>query len=797
MIANIDENGNDLGNLTLDTGSLAYTDIADHDKEKSYYLNVGFTMGDDTNTNQTESGNNYNASGNYSNHDKEQINRATVGEGNIIVRDNPQQDLSDLNRDTSIAQEITKDDSKDVNLYASTTALDSLGNLVESEEKRNEQLNKWKDNVASVGSTEAWGQVAENVTDVGEDIATTYSKLNEKDALGFGSFVDGLDANHKITQLKNDLKRTEEGRALLEQLQSDNPDERLAAQAAIGNLAQTKFGIDPSDILFYSEQETDSASLKSTLLADLKGGTVIEQGHDEYGNIFVNVDKATDAKDMANTIGHEVYETYTQQTGGANDATQEVIANMVGNQLANRLDQAVGGTLGNIGTGGLAGSATVQYGNTRADNVGNAQVDYRRLTLNEAQALDKVREVIQGNSSLSAEEKQIAHLQLNALACAAVECANGVSEKDPLYKDLLALQQAGESLQGQGMNLSEILGEDAAGQFTHGWRDEFNDALTRNDGALTVVGGIVQAAAGAAGVVGGVAMTAGGAVGCAPTAGLTCLAVPAGGAVTGLSASEFAAGLDKTFGDYTHTEGLGVALSLSGATHQGDVSPDIELLKGAGIVGLEILAAKVGGKALDKVLDKYQDVKSGQINHTDDMIPGADSAGNIGNIPNSVTRKDNDFSATTNTKNQKKSYIDEEGNLVPANPYGDITIQQHVRGADPAKSNSQYTSTTAVDGNTTSGVKNYGENTIEIDTKRLQQDINAGKVNDVEIIPPKRVQAELQNDVDQIQIRYDANPSPKNAQKLERAKQDLENATRDNECLIRGCVPSEYIKGGQ
>ncbi|WP_215398945.1 hemagglutinin repeat-containing protein [Rheinheimera oceanensis] len=160
VIANIDENGNDLGNLTLDTGSLAYTDIADHDKEKSYYLNVGFTMGDDTNTNQTESGNNYNASGNYSNHDKEQINRATVGEGNIIVRDNPQQDLSDLNRDTNIAQEVTKDDSKDVNLYASTTALDSLGNLVENPEQ---QLNKWKDNVASVGSTEAWGQVVDNV----------------------------------------------------------------------------------------------------------------------------------------------------------------------------------------------------------------------------------------------------------------------------------------------------------------------------------------------------------------------------------------------------------------------------------------------------------------------------------------------------------------------------------------------------------------------------------------------------------------------------------------------------------
>ncbi|MEN3156862.1 hemagglutinin repeat-containing protein [Alkalimonas sp. NCh-2] len=380
LIANLDEHGNDQGNLTLDTGSLAYSDIKDHDQEKSYYLNVGFTQGNNTNTNQQESGANYSASGHYSNHDKEQINRATVGEGTITVRDNPGQDLSDLNRDSQIAQEVTKDDSKAITLYASTTALDSLGNLVENPEQ---QLGQWKDNVANVGSVDAWGIVAENVTDVGEDIVTTYSTLNKKEVLGLSSFLDGLDANHKMTQLKNELMRTAEGQALLEQLQSEDPDEHLAAQAAIGQLAQSKFGIDPSDILFYSETETDSTSLQSTLLADVKGATVIEQGHDEYGNIFVNVDNASDGKDMASTIGHEVYETYTLQTGGVNDATQEVIADMVGNQLANRLDGALGGTLGNTGTTGLAGSATVQYGNTRADNVGNAQVDYRYLTPSE------------------------------------------------------------------------------------------------------------------------------------------------------------------------------------------------------------------------------------------------------------------------------------------------------------------------------------------------------------------------------------------------------------------------------
>ena len=166
-------------------------------------------------------------------------------------------------------------------------------------------------------------------------------------------------------------------------------------------------------------------------------------------------------------------------------------------------------------------------------------------------------------------------------------------------------------------------------------------------------------------------------------------------------------------------------------------------------------------------------------------------------VPDSVTRRDNDFSATTNNKDKKKSYIDEDGTLTPANPDGDITVQQHVRGADPAKGNSQYTSTTAVDDVATTTPKDYGNNTIEIDTKRLQQDIDTGKVKDDEILPPQRVQAELQGNIDKAQARYDANPSPTNSDKLQDAKRDLDHAVRDNECLIKGCVPSDYIQGGQ
>ncbi len=415
VIANIDEEGNDGGNLSLNTGTLAYSDIEDHDQEKSTYLNVGFTMGDDNSTNQTESGTNYTASGHYNNHDKEQINRATVGEGTITVRDSTEQDLSDLNRDTDLAQETTKDDSQSTNLYASTTATDSLTNLAENP---GQQLNQWKDNVASVFSTDAWGQVGENTTDALEDTYNAGSAVATNKDLGVGNFWVSLDSTHKMTQLKNDLTRTAEGQALLARLTSDDPDQRLAAEAELGHMAQEKFGIDPSDIHFYQGSETTSESLADTVLSGVnKGATVTEEGHSEYGNILVNVDNATDGKDMTNTVGHEVYETVTLQTGGENDASQEAIANLVGGQLANRIDQATGGELANVGTDDLAGSNTVRQGTQHANAVGNAQVDYRQLQSKEMQAIKKMAPLMAKKEGITEEaaEKRMAEELLSHL----------------------------------------------------------------------------------------------------------------------------------------------------------------------------------------------------------------------------------------------------------------------------------------------------------------------------------------------------------------------------------------------
>jgi hypothetical protein len=175
----------------------------------------------------------------------------------------------------------------------------------------------------------------------------------------------------------------------------------------------------------------------------------------------------------------------------------------------------------------------------------------------------------------------------------------------------------------------------------------------------------------------------------------------------------------------------------------------------------------------------------------------ADEAASINNkkgeaFEDAIYRQDNKpYSNEGRQPGRLKSSIDENGNLVPANKDGTATIQDHVRGAEPKKSNSPYTSFS--EGKPGIG-KKYGDNVIEVDIKKLEADIASGKVKDVEVIRPKEVQAELQRKIDAAQQKYDNNPTENNAKRLEATKQDLEHARRDAEVLVKGEVPSEYIK---
>jgi len=93
--------------------------------------------------------------------------------------------------------------------------------------------------------------------------------------------------------------------------------------------------------------------------------------------------------------------------------------------------------------------------------------------------------------------------------------------------------------------------------------------------------------------------------------------------------------------------------------------------------------------------------------------------------------------------------------------------------------------------------KNYGSQQIEIRTRDLQRDINAGRVSPetTEIVPPQKVVEVLQQKVDEAQAKYNKNPSGDNLVSLDRAKEILDYAKRDGECLIKGCVPKPYTSG--
>ena len=157
--------------------------------------------------------------------------------------------------------------------------------------------------------------------------------------------------------------------------------------------------------------------------------------------------------------------------------------------------------------------------------------------------------------------------------------------------------------------------------------------------------------------------------------------------------------------------------------------------------------------------------------------------------PEEIIRRDNNPYDSIG-RSGKKSHIDKNGDLFPANPKGKATVEQHIRGAEPAKSDSPYTSFSA-DSNTP---KSYGNKKITVDSQRLKKDIDSGKLKDVEMVDQESIGGKLQKKIDEAQAKYDSNPSKKNAKLLERRKMDLKNTQRDKEILIKGKVPKKYIK---
>ncbi|WP_095136374.1 hemagglutinin repeat-containing protein [Pseudomonas sp. Irchel s3a10] len=147
----------DNGNLKLDTDTLGYRNITGKDNEHGYYLNVSGSYGggggaqaDKPNKGmEGESKNSWAVEGYKYDKDRQQTLNATVGEGQIVVRNDKvtgQDSTAGLNRDVNKAYEVTKDEEHRTTLYVSNTSLDAVSHPLET-------LERWGDNVTNIHKT--------------------------------------------------------------------------------------------------------------------------------------------------------------------------------------------------------------------------------------------------------------------------------------------------------------------------------------------------------------------------------------------------------------------------------------------------------------------------------------------------------------------------------------------------------------------------------------------------------------------------------------------------------------------
>ncbi len=129
--------------LSLDTGDLGYSDI--RDKNKMIGLNGGISAHSSTGANAGSSSN-YNVKADLQN--KTQVNKSTIGQGTITVRNDSDKDLSDLNRDMANAQIKVKD--TDVTIEADKASVNALLNPIDTAKEIKHEGQRIGDRVETV-----------------------------------------------------------------------------------------------------------------------------------------------------------------------------------------------------------------------------------------------------------------------------------------------------------------------------------------------------------------------------------------------------------------------------------------------------------------------------------------------------------------------------------------------------------------------------------------------------------------------------------------------------------------------
>jgi hypothetical protein len=153
----------------------------------------------------------------------------------------------------------------------------------------------------------------------------------------------------------------------------------------------------------------------------------------------------------------------------------------------------------------------------------------------------------------------------------------------------------------------------------------------------------------------------------------------------------------------------------------------------------------------------------------------------------------------------KKSHIDSNGDIVPANPENPGGLQMiytHVDGnkrlvGSNSKNDSPYTSFSENLETGFFGSKDMDTSMINLDLDRLRADIKNKRVNGVKIIEHRTMVKVFDERVRLATIEHEnaigTDRQSEAKQNLDNAVKALDNTTKYNEVLIKGVLPKEYF----
>ncbi|MFT6190453.1 MAG: hypothetical protein ACJAZ6_002292 [Oleispira sp.] len=633
----------DNGTLNLATDELIIEDLKDKDHSESKGFDVSTSVGyssDDARTTNKDEGyltGSTTVGLTSDGHKKEQTTLATLGGGSITKKDGSAHEeglVESANSDLNNSQEITKD-VKTGGLNATVT----VDHRLLSENGRDdiaEDIAVAKHHAKEIGTA-----VTEAVED-GENV--------------FGRIRQHAKNREGTVELHNDDKTQE----ALNDGATDAEGNVIAMQAVADKYAE-KSDVEGATLNAYDGAQTNDDSLMLDTSSVNKGE--VEGAYDKANkDIYVNVDKTdmTDGAEKVGTVAHEAARNRMGQEEGRTRGAETRLATNEGD-LAKDLWNDLNGAKG-IKTGKAAGnnqqewlannrnSGTVKEGTDKIGKVDSKDLRARQANRNEASMLDKARSKINNDTTKTSAEKAQQLTNLDALACAEIQCAAGVSANDPQYDAVLKLQNDGEKLKAeQGLNIIDTLSDLGIGttveveetkvtnnflgttetettqepQFGYDGVDTVNDAITSNEQTVARAQQTGEVVAGTLELAGAGALC---------TTGIGCAASVAVGA---LGANTLASGVVGLTTEHEYVNGQKVTDSLSAETHQGDNNPLAD-------VALDATLTVVGGAA-GKTIERNADQITDSLGALKDKVVGGKAKVDSNPVDNSMA--DGEFSS--------------------------------------------------------------------------------------------------------------------------------------------------------